>query len=271
MDEMADKESPYHNPDPGFNAFYGNDVNPRRIALLEAISKSGSISAAAKQLGMSYRSAWDAVNDMNNLWDSPLVLKTPGGARGGGTLVTPEGHDLIARFKLIQQEYLRVSEGLKCSFGDFNQFQLKISRLSMRTSARNQFQGRVDQISVGPVNAEIMLAINQRDHLTATVTRESVDHLGLTIGSDAYALIKASFIILARADEACVTSARNQLCGTVDELRHGPVNCEVIVTLDAGKTLASIITEESAQRLELQEGSPVCALFKSSHVIVGVN
>ena len=53
--------------------------------MLEAIGSQGSISAAAKQQGISYRSAWDAVNEMNNLWDSPLVEKSPGGAHGGGT------------------------------------------------------------------------------------------------------------------------------------------------------------------------------------------
>lgn len=259
------------NSNPGLASFYTNDVNSRSIALLEAIGSLGSISAAAKQLKMSYRSAWDAVNEMNNLWDSPLVVKSPGGTQGGGTLVTPQGYDLIAGLKLIHQEYQRISQGLNCSLEDFNQFQLKIRRLSMRTSARNQFQGKVEHINLGPVNAEIKLAISDRDSLIAMVTRESVDHLGLAVGADAYALIKASFIILVAADEGFKSSARNQLYGTITDMRHGPVNTEVVMEMDGAKSLTAIITEHSADELELAVGSPVYALIKSSHVILGVN
>ncbi len=265
------KQSTVFNSNPGLASFYTNDVNAKSIALLEAIGSLGSISAAAKQLKMSYRSAWDAVNDMNNLWDSPLVVKSPGGSKGGNTLITPQGYDLIAGLKLIHQEYLRISEGLNCSLEDFNQFQLKIRRLSMRTSARNQFQGKIDKIIEGPVNAEITLAISEKDSLIAIVTRESVEHLGLMEGADAYALIKASFIILAAADGSFKTSARNQLYGTVIDMRHGPVNTEVVIELDGGKSLTAIITEHSAEELQLEIGSPVYALIKSSHVILGVN
>lgn len=249
----------------------GGGITAKRIDLLEAIDTQGSISAAARQLGISYRSAWDAVDEMNNLWESPLVAKSPGGAHGGGTRLTREGVQLIAAFKLMQQEYLRFTEGLSRNLDDFERFQHSIRRLTMRTSARNQFQGRVEVISAGPINTEITLAINDKDRLTAIITSESVDQLGLSLGSEAYALIKASFIILAPADERCVTSARNRLCGTIRELRHGPVSSEAIIELEGGKTLTAIITEESAKAMQLDRGSPVCALIKASHVILGVN
>jgi molybdate transport system regulatory protein len=84
-------------------------------------------------------------------------------------------------------------------------------------------------------------------------------------------LIKASFIILVPADENIVSSARNRLCGTLRELRHGSVNSEAIIELEGGKTLSAIITEESAKALELGPGGRVCALIKASHVILGVN
>jgi molybdate transport system regulatory protein len=249
----------------------GGDITAKRIDLLEAIDSQGSISAAAKSLGISYRSAWDAVDEMNNLWESPLVEKSPGGAHGGGTRLTRDGRQLIDGFKLMQQEYRRFTEGLSRGLDDFERFQNSIRRLSMRTSARNQFQGKVVMISAGPVNSEITLAINEKDRITAIITSESVEHLGLSLGSEAYALIKASFIILTPADENIITSARNRLCGTLRELRHGPVNSEAIIELEGGKTLTAIITEESAKEMQLDLGSPVCALIKASHVILGVN
>lgn len=247
------------------------DVSAKRIALLQAIGAQGSISAAAKQLGMSYRSAWDAVAEMNNMWDAPLVEKSPGGAHGGGTRLTAQGQELIAGFNLLQQEYQRFTEGLGRHLADFGRLQQSIRRLSMRTSARNQFQGTVASITPGPINCEVTLTINERDHLSAVVTSESVESLGLSPGSEAYALIKASFIILIPADEKLVTSARNRLCGTVRELRRGAVSSEAIMELEGGKTLAAVITEESANAPEFQPGCQVCALIKASHVILGVN
>jgi molybdate transport system regulatory protein len=249
----------------------GGDVSAKRITLLEAIDTQGSISAAARQLGMSYRSAWDAVAEMNNMWDAPLVEKTPGGAHGGGTRLTAQGRELIAGFSLLQQEYQRFTEGLGRHLADVGRLQQSLRRLSMRTSARNQFQGTVAMINAGPINSEVTLAINERDRLTAIVTSESVESLGLSLGSEAYALIKTSFIILIPADEMLISSARNRLCGVVRELRHGTVSSEAVIELEGGKTLVAVITEESATAPEFQPGCQVCALIKASHVILGVN
>lgn len=249
----------------------GGDVSSKRIALLEMIENLGSISAAARQLGISYRSAWDAVAELNNMWDAPLVTKSPGGSQGGGTRLTEQGRELIAGFKLMQQEYQRFTKGLIQHLGDIGRLQQSMRRLSMRTSARNQFQGKVARISVGEINTEITLDINSHVNLIASITRESVDSLGLVQGSDAYALIKASFIILVPDGAQLVTSARNRLCGVVRELRHGEISSEAIIELQGGKTLAAVITKESAEAPEFQPGAPVCALIKASHVIIGVN
>ena len=249
----------------------GGDISGRRIELLEAIDRSGSISAAARELSISYRSAWDAIDEMNNMWDAPLVSKSAGGSHGGGTQLTEQGREVISSFKLIQEEYQRFLDGMSRNLGDLDRFQQAIRRLSMRTSARNQFQGRVDMINLGPVNSEVSMAINDRERLTAVITTESVEQLGLALGSEVYALIKASFIILVPEDQHCMSSARNRLCGTVRELRHGKVNSEAVIELDGGKTLAAVITEDSACAEEFQPGKKVCALIKASHVILGVN
>ncbi len=66
-------------------------VGPGKIDLLEAIAKSGSITAAAKDLGMSYRRAWLLVDTMNRCFKSPVVDAEAGGRRGGGTALTPLG------------------------------------------------------------------------------------------------------------------------------------------------------------------------------------
>jgi molybdate transport system regulatory protein len=249
----------------------GGNITAKRIELLEAIGQQGSISAAAKQLKISYRSAWDSLGEMNNLWESPLVVKQPGGTHGGQTLLTQEGHKLIENFKVLQAEHQRFTQRISRDLDNFEQMQNHLRRLTMRTSARNQFHGKVELISTGPINAEVTLAISEKDRLTSIVTSESVDQLGLSLGSEAYALIKASFIVLVPAEVEFASSARNRLCGTIRELRYGPVNSEAIITLDGDKTLTAIITEESAKAMRLEQGTPVCALIKASHVILGVH
>ncbi|MCJ0764482.1 winged helix-turn-helix domain-containing protein [Variovorax terrae] len=77
-------------------------VGPGKIALLEAIAETGSISAAAKQLGMSYRRAWVLVDEMNRALSAPAVQTATGGMHGGGTALTSVGQDLVKRYRAIE-------------------------------------------------------------------------------------------------------------------------------------------------------------------------
>src|SRR3546814_5834360 len=89
--------------------------------------------------------------------------------------------------------------------------------------------------------------------------------LGLRKGAEAIALIKASAIIIAVDDGVPLKlSARNQLHGTVSALRPGAVNSEVALALQGGNVVTAIITNASAEALELREGSAAIALFKAS-------
>ncbi|MDD3529147.1 MAG: LysR family transcriptional regulator, partial [Gallionellaceae bacterium] len=66
----------------------------QRVRLLEVIERLGSIQKAARELNLSYKAAWDAVNSMNNLCDQPLVLREVGGRRGGGSQLTEHGRNM---------------------------------------------------------------------------------------------------------------------------------------------------------------------------------
>lgn len=77
-------------------------VGPGKIALLEAIAREGSISAAGRSLGMSYRRAWDLVDALNRLLGSPAVTTATGGAGGGGAALTPAGRALMDDYRAIE-------------------------------------------------------------------------------------------------------------------------------------------------------------------------
>ena len=79
----------------------GSRIGPGKIALLEQIDHTGSISAAAKAMGMSYRRAWELVDTMNRCFDEPLVTTSPGGAGGGGAQVTEFGRLVLKRYKSL--------------------------------------------------------------------------------------------------------------------------------------------------------------------------
>lgn len=241
-----------------------------RIDLLQRIAETGSISQAAKSIGMSYKAAWDAVDAMNNLAGEALVERSTGGKGGGGTHLTARGQRLVAAFRLIEEEHRRFLHSLGENIEDFADTYQLIRRLNMKTSARNQFYGKVAAIKSGAVNDEIDVELAGGDHLFATITQESTRHLGLQPGSDVVALIKAPWVIVGDADEDIRLSARNRLTGTVVKLTPGAVNAEVIIQLRGGTTVCAVISNDSAASLELSVGKAASAIFNSSHVILGV-
>ena len=239
-----------------------------RIRLLSRIAELGSISQAAKSMKMSYKAAWDAVNHMNNLAGEPLLHRTTGGKGGGSTTLTERGQQLISNFQRIEQVHQRFLEELSQDTGNIIDDLFVLKRLSMKTSARNQFFGQVKSIQVGAVNDAVEISIAGGHSIIATVTCESTQELGLKIGSEVFALIKASDIILVSEAENVRFSARNQFAGIVARVQKGGVNSEVVVTIGVS-TLDVVITNDSVESLQLEEGSAVTAIFKASNVIVG--
>jgi molybdate transport system regulatory protein len=88
----------------------GGRIGPGKIALLEAIAREGSISAAGRALGMSYKRAWDLVDALNRLLGTAVVAASPGGQGGGGALLTDAGRDLVADYRAIERAAQRAAE-----------------------------------------------------------------------------------------------------------------------------------------------------------------
>ncbi len=241
-----------------------------RIDLLAQIDATGSITAAARAVGMSYKGAWDAIDAMNNLAGEPLVLRAAGGKGGGGTRLTDRARSLIATFRALESEHRKFMENLTraglTTTGDID----LMRRFMLKTSARNKLLGTVMEIRAGAVNDEILLRIAGGHVVTATITRDSTQELALAPGKEALALIKASSVIVGAPGPGLRLSARNQLPGTIAAVRTGAVNSEILIDLEGGTTLAAIVTNDSATELGLGDGAPAVAIFKASSVILGV-
>lgn len=140
----------------------------------------------------------------------------------------------------------------------------------MAISARNVFKGKVTVIKEGPINAEVEITTAGGDKIVAMLTDASVKSLGLSAGTVAVAVVKAPWVTLLAGAPEYRFSARNQLKGKVSRINKGAVNCQVNIALSGGGTVCAMITHEAATDLRLSEGTPVVALIKASHVLVGV-
>ena len=240
----------------------------KRIRLLEAIGEFGSISSAAKKVGLSYKAAWEAVDTMNNLSHLPLVTKLTGGSGGGGTTLTELGKEMVKNYSILKHEYERFIHTLS-HLSEFNVEHIKnLQRIAMQISARNQLMGKIGEIKQAKVNAEVHIVLKSGVILDSTITNSADEEMGLSIGDEVVGIIKASSVLLAH-DELIATSARNKLKGTVRDIKFGDVNAQVSVDVGENDVVVATITTESVKRLGFTIGSSVCAIIKSSSIIIG--
>ncbi len=237
---------------------------PHRIALLQHIAEQGSITRAAKSAGLSYKAAWDAIDELNNLAQQPLVERSVGGRGGGGAKLSAEGERVLRlyqRLQALQTQLLETPE-------ESSDLAL-LSRLMLRTSARNQLHGQVSSITRFGRNDMIGLQLAGGLSVDAQITHDSTLRLELEIGTDVFALIKASWLELLPPN-ATATTGHNCLNGKIEEVLHaedGP--CEVRIVLSSGQTLCALAEKESLDAQKLSAGSEVNVQFAPSYVLVG--
>ena len=272
---MTDKTPPVLHGKLSLDTAMGAFLGDTRIKLLEAIALHGSISQAAKTVPLSYKAAWDAIDAMNNLAPEPLVIRTTGGKHGGGTELTAYGRRLIGFYRALEAEHqaalARLSERMNALVGDeVADFRQLLKRMSMKSSARNQFAGPIVGIKEGIVECEVCVRLDEQLNLVAVITRESAETLGLKVGKEVSALVKSSSVLLMRESDTRI-SARNRFCGEVSRIHEGPVNTEVSIMLPGGRyVVTAVITHESLEKLELKQGVSACAVFNASSVLLAV-
>jgi len=241
------------------------------IALLEKIEVCGSINQAAKAAGMSYKSAWEQLDALNNLSARSLVVRQAGGSGGGGTMLTDEGRLLLQRVRMLRREL----QAFMTFFGDqpeeaFHTLKT-IRRMEMKVSARNVWAGRVAGVEKGAVNSIVDVALKGGDTVVAVITNNSVERLGLVPGVEVLAMVKAPSVMVGRDCEKNRLSARNVLTGTISRIDEGAVNDVVTIDLPGGSTVTAVITSEGGRTLGLEVGVAASAIIKASSVILAVS
>lgn len=242
-------------------------ADPRRIALLKQIEQTGSISQGAKNAGISYKSAWDAINEMNTLSEQTLVDRATGGKGGGGAILTRYGQRLIQLYDLLAQIQQKAFDVLSDDDAlPLDSLLAAISRFSLQTSARNQWFGTVtardrDQVQQ---HVDILLA-DGTTRLKVAITAQSGERLGLDEGKEVLVLLKAPWVNITQ-DAEQAKEADNQLHGAISHISRGEEQSEVLMTLPDGQVLCATIP--LAEAADLKEGAYVTAYFNADRVII---
>jgi molybdate transport system regulatory protein len=140
----------------------------------------------------------------------------------------------------------------------------------MRLSIRNQLDGAIETVTRGEVMGTVQVRLTGGQDVTAAITLDAIDDLGLATGQPVTVLIKSTEVSVALGEVPSL-SIRNQIPGTVFEVDPGAVMTTVKVTIAGGATITAAITKDGAEDLELAPGDPVIVLVKSTDVSIAID
>ncbi len=237
---------------------------PQRMALLEQIAVQGSITRAAKAAGLSYKAAWDAIDELNNLSEKPLVERSVGGKGGGGARLSAEGERLLALFKRMESLQAHLLES-----AESEQDLERLGRLMLRTSARNQLSGKVVAVQAQGRNDLVDVELPGGARMRAQITHDSSEKLELSPGGGVIALMKAGWLSVQPLGVQ-PDPQMNALEGRIEAILpddEGP--SEVRIALANGQTLCALAEPAQLEADGLRAGSMARALFAPSLVLLG--
>lgn len=139
----------------------------------------------------------------------------------------------------------------------------------MKLSARNQLPGTVTKVNEGAVNGIVTIDVNGTP-VSATISMNAIRELGLEPGKKAYAVIKATEVMVGLGEHLTL-SARNQFPGTVVSVEKGAVNSIVKLSVLGGNTVSATISNAAVEELKLAAGVKALAVIKATSVMVGID
>ena len=239
-------------------------VADKRIEILRLIDVVGSISQAARQAGISYKAAWQAIDTLTNLAGVALVEKSVGGAGGGGAKLTTAGKRLLEMAMHLEKKRMQLMEEFQQQ--DEKTYGSGLPLLGVQTSMRNQLPCFVRSIEMtGPIT-QVLLELRDRSVLSARITSTSAELLGLKPGLPVIALCKAVGVNVSRDMARFEVPSSNLLSGVVCRIAAGDEEDELCIELDSGLQLVGFAP--SGEKIELQER--VYALVDESTVVVAL-
>jgi molybdate transport system regulatory protein len=233
----------------------GHAATDRRLEILREVGDCGSISQAARNVGVSYKAAWQALDMLSNLAGVPLVERSVGGAGGGGATLTRAGEQLLRAGRELAKTREQVLGRLGAA---------PAAALGLRTSMRNQMPCTVAALDVHGPLVRVRLATAAGQELASRITAESAELLGLQAGLAVIALCKATAVQVARPFPAA--KQVNAVEGKVTRVARGDAGDEVAVQVAGGLSLVGFAGAQSG----LRSGSRVVCAFEESAVVLAL-
>lgn len=237
----------------------------KRVEILRRVAEVGSISQAARDAGVSYKAAWQALDTLSNLAGAALVERAVGGAGGGGARLTPAGEQVLRAAGEVARARDSVLEKLRAGAP-------ALGALGLRTSMRNQLPCEVEQVDVQGPLAKVVLRLAGGGVLVSRITSESAQLLGLLPGLAVVALCKATATHVERAvaigagPGRLADGAANGLSGKATRVLRGDAGDEVGVRLPGGQVVVGF----AAPRSGLRAGSAVGVRVDESAVVIAL-
>ena len=244
-------------PSPRFIDALGHGPSDKRIDILRGIASTGSISQAARDAGVSYKAAWQAIDTLTNLAGVPLVERAVGGAGGGGAVLTAHGAHLLELADALDAARRDVHARWATGGGDASvRADATVARLAVRTSMRNQLPATIGALATTGRTVRVQMQMGEGGAggaIAARITRESAELLGLETGMTVIALCKATAVRVTRLDAATAPATRrasgNRLAGNVVSALRGEGGDEIAVTIAGGLQLVGFASAGSGLRV----------------------
>lgn len=253
----------------------GHGASDKRIDILRGIGRTGSISQAARDAGVSYKAAWQAIDTLGNLAGVDLLERAVGGAGGGGARLTAQAAELLALADAMDEARREVHARFAAgSVAEAGALPLQgtgpaLGWLPLRTSMRNQLPALIDILEGEGLMVRVWLRLGEGKRIAARVTQESVELLGLAPHMPVIALCKATSVQVARAGAGLAAQsvgAANHLEGSVTRISRGANGDEVTLAIAPGLQLVGFAAADSGLRTRQR----VQATVDESSVVVAL-
>lgn len=246
----------------------GHPPSDKRLEILRGIAAGGSISQAARDAGVSYKAAWQAIDTLSNLAGAELVQRAVGGAGGGGAVITPQGAWLLRvadALAVARQQVLTDLAGAGAAAG-VAATATASPALGLRTSMRNQWPATVTALRRQGAVVLAQLSLAGSDRLLASLTRESAELLGLRQGLPVLALCKATAVrILPWGPDEDVPGSVSSVTGRVARTARAGELQEVVLTSEGGLQWVGLTPPGGA----LRRGALARAVVDPAAVVLG--
>ncbi len=234
-------------------------LNQKKVKLLENIMVYGSISKAAKESGVTYKTAWGWIDKMNASSPRPLVQKISGGKDGGGTLVTAYAKELMNTYEEVEALHQKHLHALEDSFSHLQ------DEGASQLFAFSRLQARVKKISLKADKAIFVLGLSCGSEISAQAPISFVEVNAIDVGSNVNVLIESDTVSVSTSFEKEISS-RNKLLVKVDEITVHEEDVLLTLSLCEDQYLTSRITYKSYEDMRIEVGDELTAIFKAYSV-----